>query len=45
MTADELIKKFQGIVITDEMKQRAKEESQKRESDIMHHFETNSFTQ
>tara|TARA_B110000438_G_C15817478_1_gene652638 strand:- start:4087 stop:4719 length:633 start_codon:yes stop_codon:yes gene_type:complete len=45
MTADELIKKFQGIIITDEMKQRAKEESQKRESDIMHHFHTDSFTQ
>ena len=45
MTADELIKKYQGIRITEEMKQRAKDESEKRESDIRHHFRTESFTQ
>ena len=45
MTADELIKKYQGIRITEEMKQRAKNESEKRESDIRHHFRTESFTQ
>ena len=45
MTADELIKKYQGIRITEEMKQRAKNESEKRESDIRHHFRTESLTQ
>ncbi len=45
MTHDSLIEKFNGVRITDEMKQRAIAESEKREPDIMHHFTTDALTQ
>lgn len=45
MTDESLIEKFEGIKITDEMKQRAVLETEKREPDIMHHFTTDSLTQ
>jgi len=43
MTHNSLVEKFNGIRITDEMKKRAEAESEKREPDIMHHFQTENY--
>ena len=43
--SDEYLKKFNGVRITDEMKERALKERQKREPNIQHHFETSSYSQ